>query len=184
MKRKDVHKVSLFVLLVCIVGLLSVVGTRLTDSARSNAYPISRSRLLYIETDQTGICIALGRYDRNQVHRPLPRSNQTSRVWFHKRDDVNPVIFWGHGDANASSDPNLHWISAPSIVLYVQPILGWILFSVMFVFAGIRWLRTHRFPPGSCKVCGYDLRASPERCPECGRRVEPSEMASIKTPFA
>jgi predicted Zn-ribbon and HTH transcriptional regulator len=38
----------------------------------------------------------------------------------------------------------------------------------LVIRAKLRKYRT-KIVPGYCAGCGYDIRASPERCPECGR---------------
>lgn len=45
--------------------------------------------------------------------------------------------------------------------------------SPLFLILPLRWLSKHmhkkwRLSRGECPNCGYDLRASPDKCPECG----------------
>lgn len=48
----------------------------------------------------------------------------------------------------------------------------WILSAAFALCALLAWRKVaelrRRERPGLCPTCGYDLRATPERCPECG----------------
>jgi len=59
---------------------------------------------------------------------------------------------------------------------------AWAMIIALLILPGFK-LRTlirrgRRIADGKCVRCGYDLRASPERCPECGKVVELAKSAA------
>jgi hypothetical protein len=67
-----------------------------------------------------------------------------------------------------SRDPNHIWLYR-----FITPVGGgYVAAIVVFYAISLVVIRNRPKPmPGCCSTCGYDLRASKERCPECGTPI-------------
>jgi hypothetical protein len=69
---------------------------------------------------------------------------------------------------------------------FVKSVAVWIphwFLAALFALIGFwfhrRWRKNRPAMKGFCPVCGYDLRATPDQCPECGHETK-SQEANLK----
>ncbi len=116
--------------------------------------------------------ISYGAYTPNS-YRPngfsfeyVPRRSIKYYIYYEQRLDFDTPTFWEEwgwhfSKSDYAKDTDI-WITLPY----------WLLYIIFSIFPFLWWRKKRRLKKikakGCCQTCGYDLRATPGRCPECG----------------
>jgi hypothetical protein len=111
---------------------------------------------------------------------PMPPGRSRGDLWgYNGKSEPNS---WGFAAwCVQSSRPNWRFGGRLAVVVFAP---YWFLVLILSLLPTVWLLRTlrrrRRVVVGLCTVCGYDLRATPERCPECG--AVPAGAAVCESP--
>ena len=92
----------------------------------------------------------------------------------HWMDTVSPQSTW-HGFGFTTNEISYGWPRTPKSHSVVVDFRHWAAVVLTALLPGLwpisRWRRRKQNRAGLCPKCGYDLRASQVRCPECGTPI-------------
>lgn len=92
------------------------------------------------------------------THRRLGHESAASQ-------DLPTVLNIGGFTATGGPDRQMSRAGQPSYPLWPALLLA---LPLPLLWLKGAWCRLQRLKHGRCPACGYDLRATPDRCPECG----------------
>jgi hypothetical protein len=146
--------------------------------ARQDGNQGNRSRSFAVYSASWGLLLAMDNTGAD-VGRFMP-STRWERAW------VLGEPPWSRADIISSFPDGVHILGfsfivfehsnfSPSYRVWVIVVPYWFLLLItgllplrcVFLMRG-RWRREKRLARGQCEHCGYDLRGTPDRCPECG----------------
>jgi hypothetical protein len=153
-------------LLLCLMTAVLWVRGFWRDDVLGVRVPVPgvRDLTLRVESGLEGIGLVTILWSRAQMEEYL---NRSERAWWHQKD--NPEYGTGGWETSYGFGTVMANLGSARVRGWVAP--AWAVGTATAILPAIRfrrWLRRRKARPGLCPACGYDLRATPERCPECG----------------
>ena len=178
MLRRLLNLVTLLSLLLCLaVVALWVRSYVASDSVRHHAQITEHDVIDWIiEAGEGRVAISRSRFHGTG------RVDELHSGWVWERGEpVNPTFRWVGIPTLPANRLGFHWTADESETVYGTTLrtesVGFPVWAVAILTALLPatqlYRRIRRYGAGRCRSCGYDLRATPKQCPECGTATPP-----------